>query len=209
MTKTTLPDGTMEYYNAEAQLHRLDGPAVTGPNGYQAWWLNGQLHRADGPAVTGPNGYPEWWLNGQRHRADGPAVIWSDGTQEWWLNGRCHRADGPAVTGPNGYQVWWLNGKRITQAKHAGAVAARFQDRAEIDRLRAEVDTLRSALKLRVSNVSDDQIIAAWAAWDDCHEAPQANDAMRAALEASHLVFLRRTSQIVEAARAAQTGGEG
>jgi hypothetical protein len=83
---------------------------------------------------------------------------------------------------------------------------------AEIERLRAEVDTLRSALKLRVSNVSDDQIIAAWAAWDDCHEAPQANDAMRAALEASHLVFLRRTSQIVEATRAAQAdqiGGEG
>ena len=82
----------------------------------------------------------------------------------------------------------------------------------EIERLRAELEILRSALKVRVSNVSEDQILAAWAAWDDCHESPQANDTMRAALEASHLVFLRRTSQIVEASLAAmadRAGGEG
>jgi len=187
-TITTLPDGTIEYRNADDQLHRLDGPALRRPDGYQQWWLNGQLHRLDGPAVTGADGHQQWWLNGHRHRADGPALTTLDG-----------------------YRAWWLNGKRMTQAEHAEA-RARFQGRAEIERLRAELEILRAALKMRVSNVSDDQILAAWAAWDDCHEAPQANDTMRAALEASHLVFLRRTSQIVEASLAAltdQTGGEG
>ena len=187
-TIPTLPDGTIEYRNADDQLHRLDGPALRRPDGYQQWWLNGQLHRLDGPAVTGADGHQQWWLNGHRHRADGPALTTLDG-----------------------YRAWWLNGKRMTQAEHAEA-RARFQGRAEIERLRAELEILRAALKMRVSNVSEDQILAAWAAWDDCHEAPQANDTMRAALEASHLVFLRRTSQIVEASLAAltdQTGGEG
>ena len=187
-TITTLPDGTIEYRNADDQLHRLDGPALRRPDGYQQWWLNDQLHRLDGPAVTGADGHQQWWLNGHRHRADGPALTTLDG-----------------------YRAWWLNGKRMTQAEHAEA-RARFQGRAEIERLRAELEILRSALKMRVSNVSEDQILAAWAAWDDCHEAPPANDTMRAALEASHLVFLRRTSQIVEASLAAltdQTGGEG
>ena len=187
-TITTLPDGTIEYRNADDQLHRLDGPALRRPDGYQQWWLNGQLHRLDGPAVTGADGHQQWWLNGHRHRADGPALTTLDG-----------------------YRAWWLNGKRMTQAEHAEA-RARFQDRAEIERLRAKLEILRAALKMRVSNVSEDQILAAWAAWDDCHEAPQANDTMRAALEASHLVFLRRTSQIVEASLAAltdQIGGEG
>jgi len=232
-TITTLPDGTIEYRNADDQLHRLDGPALRRPDGYQQWWLNGQLHRLDGPAVARLDGYQAWYLNGKCHRADGPAVTASDGYQAWYLNGKCHRADGPAVTtsdghqawylngklhrldgpavtAPDGLQEWYLNGKRMTQAEHAEA-RARFQGRAEIERLRAELEILRSALKMRVSNVSEDQILAAWAAWDDCHEAPQANDTMRAALEASHLVFLRRTSQIVEASLAAltdQTGGE-
>ena len=121
MTKTTLPDGTIEYRNADGQLHRTDGPAITGPGGYQ-----------------------EWWLNGQRHRTDGPALIWSDGTQEWYLNDQRHRADGPAFTRPSGGQEWWLNGKIMTQAEHAAAIEARFQDRAEIERLRAELAQLKA-----------------------------------------------------------------
>ena len=50
-TITTLPDGTIEYRNAEGKRHRADGPAVTRPDGHQEWWLNGKRHRADGPAV--------------------------------------------------------------------------------------------------------------------------------------------------------------
>ena len=65
-TITTLPDGTIEYRNAEGQRHRADGPAVTRPDGYQAWWLSGKLHRADGPAVTRPSGYEVWYLRGKR-----------------------------------------------------------------------------------------------------------------------------------------------
>jgi hypothetical protein len=100
MTKTTLPDGTIEYRNAEGQLHRTDGPAITRPDGYQEWCLNGKLHREDGPARTWPDGAQSWYLNDQRHREDGPAITWPDGTQEWWLNGQ-----------------------DMTQAEHAEAVA--------------------------------------------------------------------------------------
>ena len=99
-TITTLPDGTIEYRNADDQRHRADGPAVTTSDGYQAWYLNGKCHRADGPAVTT-----------------------SDGYQQWWRNYQLHRADGPAVTAPDGLQEWYLNGKRMTQAEHAEAVA--------------------------------------------------------------------------------------
>ena len=65
-TITTLPDGTIEYRNADDQLHRLDGPALRRPDGYQQWWLNDQLHRLDGPAVTTSYGYQQWCLNGKR-----------------------------------------------------------------------------------------------------------------------------------------------
>lgn len=34
-------------------------------NGTKNWLLNDNLHREDGPAVEGANGYKEWWLNGE------------------------------------------------------------------------------------------------------------------------------------------------
>ena len=30
------------------------------------WYLNGKLHREDGPAIEGPDGYKEWYLNGKQ-----------------------------------------------------------------------------------------------------------------------------------------------
>jgi hypothetical protein len=45
------------------------------------------LHREDGPAVEGYDGYKAWYINGKRHREDGPAVEWSNGIKEWYLNG--------------------------------------------------------------------------------------------------------------------------
>jgi hypothetical protein len=45
------------------------------------------LHREDGPAVEGYNGYKAWYINGKRHREDGPAVKWNDGIVNWYLNG--------------------------------------------------------------------------------------------------------------------------
>ena len=47
----------------------------------------GKLHRVDGPAVEGPDGSREWWLNGEKHRVDGPAIVCADGYQEWWVDG--------------------------------------------------------------------------------------------------------------------------
>lgn len=36
------------------------------------------LHRIAGPAVTYPSGYQAYWIHGIRHRIDGPAIIYSD-----------------------------------------------------------------------------------------------------------------------------------
>ncbi len=59
-------NGTVSYYNATGELHRLNGPAVTRPDGTKVWYQNGQLARDDG----------------------GPAVEWASGQQEWWSGGR-------------------------------------------------------------------------------------------------------------------------
>jgi hypothetical protein len=45
------------------------------------------LHREDGPAVEGYDGYKAWYINGKRHREDGPAVEGADGSKYWYLNG--------------------------------------------------------------------------------------------------------------------------
>jgi hypothetical protein len=79
-------------------------------------WYNkeGQLHRTDGPAYEGADGYKAWYLNGVRHRTDGPAIEWSDGSISWYLNGVQHRTDGPTIEGV-GYKAWYLNGIRLTE----------------------------------------------------------------------------------------------
>jgi hypothetical protein len=72
---------------AMTMLHREDGPAVEGYDGYKAWYINGKRHREDGPAVEWNDGSKYWYLNGKRHREDGPAIEWSDGSVNWYLNG--------------------------------------------------------------------------------------------------------------------------
>ena len=81
--------GSKVYYKDRAMtiLHREDGPAVEGADGYKAWWLNGKRHREDGPAVEVMYGNKEWRINGKLHREDGPAIEWSDGSVNWYLNG--------------------------------------------------------------------------------------------------------------------------
>jgi hypothetical protein len=44
------------------------------------------LHREDGPAVEGCDGYKAWYINGKRHREDGPAIKWNDGYKAWYIN---------------------------------------------------------------------------------------------------------------------------
>ena len=63
-------DGTKFYYKDRqmTMLHREDGPAVEGYNGYKAWYINGKRHREDGPAVEWSNGIKEWYLNGVKFR---------------------------------------------------------------------------------------------------------------------------------------------
>ena len=80
--------GTRWYYNNAGYLHRTDGPAVVGSNGYLAWWQNGQRHRVDGPAIERASGHKEWFQNGQLHRTDGPAIEAADGDECWYLNGK-------------------------------------------------------------------------------------------------------------------------
>ena len=80
--------GSVYYYNALEQLHRVHGPAVEYLDGSKFWYQNGQRHRIDGPAVEYTNGGREWWQNGERHRLDGPAVEYLDGYRAWYANGR-------------------------------------------------------------------------------------------------------------------------
>ena len=62
--------GTREYYNNAGHLHRTDGPAVVGSNGYMAWWQNGQHHRIDGPAIEWRDGDKRWYINGKQMTED-------------------------------------------------------------------------------------------------------------------------------------------
>jgi hypothetical protein len=55
----------IEHRNEKGELHRVDGPAVEGAAGYQAWYLNGKLHRVDGPAFVYTDGSRAWYLNGK------------------------------------------------------------------------------------------------------------------------------------------------
>jgi hypothetical protein len=95
-------EGTVSYYNALGQLHRVYGPAI--------------MHEDD---------TREWFLNGQRHRLDGPAVEYASGTREWFLNGQRHRLDGPAVEYSDGYCAWFIDGKALTEAEWQQATVAR------------------------------------------------------------------------------------
>ena len=108
------PNGYREWL-LHGKLHREDGPAIEWPGGYQSWWLHGKRHREDGPAIEGPNGYREWWLHGKRQPEPEPEPTLTesaDGRREWWLNGVPHREDGPAIEWPDGRREWLLNGKR-------------------------------------------------------------------------------------------------
>ena len=93
--------GTLRYYDALGQLHRIHGPAVVRSNGNRAWWQNGL-----------------------RHRVDGPAIVYADGCRAWFQNGRRHRIDGPAIEYPDGSKFWYINGKELTRAEWQHQVAS-------------------------------------------------------------------------------------
>ena len=127
-TKSVLPDGSQVWRLPTGELHRDDGPAITRPDGYEAWWQHGERHGVNGPAVTSPDGYEVWYQNGKLHRDDGPAITYSDGYEAWYRHGKLHRVGGPAVT-YNGTEEWWINGTQVTEFEHA--VVARAHALAE------------------------------------------------------------------------------
>jgi hypothetical protein len=67
--------------------YKLQGYNIDAGEYRVIWRLDDQLHRADGPAYIGADGYRVWYLNGKLHRTDGPAVIKANGDQFWYLNG--------------------------------------------------------------------------------------------------------------------------
>lgn len=93
-------------------------------------WCNSknQLHREDGPAYIGFDGYLSYRINGTRHREGGPAVIHADGSQEWWVNGELHRTDGPAFIDVDGTQEWYLHGKQITDVSDIKLLTGKEDD---------------------------------------------------------------------------------
>lgn len=100
--------------------HRLDGPAVIGPDHevYKVWYKDGRRHREDGPALVTDN-CEKWYFNGLLHRDGGPAIFYyKTGTYAWYKNGFRHRLDGPAShwgkksLGGEGNE-WWVDGQNI------------------------------------------------------------------------------------------------
>ena len=60
------------YYDGNDEKHRLDGPAVTKPDGSTFWYLNGNPHRDNNlPSHEWANGTKHWNINGLQHRTDG------------------------------------------------------------------------------------------------------------------------------------------
>ena len=106
----TLSDGTVLYYNAQGQLHRTGGPAISHDDGTEAWYQQGLLHRTDGAAIIHYTGTRFWYQNGELHREDGPAIIRADGSKVWYQYDKLHRTDGPAVVRADGSSDWFLRG---------------------------------------------------------------------------------------------------
>lgn len=89
-------------------VHRTDG------YGNQYWEVKGKLHREDGPAYIGTDGYTEWYQNGKLHREGGPVICRLNGREEWYINGVYHRTDGPAFISKDGQHSWYILGNNIT-----------------------------------------------------------------------------------------------
>ncbi len=65
-----------DWRDSKWHLHRIDGPAVTYPNGLNCWYKHGFLHRDDGPARIWPStGLEEWWKNGERYEPSAHDLI--------------------------------------------------------------------------------------------------------------------------------------
>lgn len=82
-------------------------------DGVQSWTVSDLLHRVDGPAITWPDGDAHWYVNGKFHRdADLPAVVLANGTKMWFRDGKLHRDQGaPAIERHDGLTAHFTHGQ--------------------------------------------------------------------------------------------------
>ena len=55
--------------------------------GNKHWYKDDRMHREDGPAYIGADGFKTWSIHGKLHRLDGPAVITKESTR-WCYEGK-------------------------------------------------------------------------------------------------------------------------
>ena len=81
------------YLNDGRVLEDLGNSHIS--NEESTWHNVSVLHRVDGPAVTYPSGYEAYWVHGIRHRIDGPSIIYSSGgpAPAYYLFGKKVRAE--------------------------------------------------------------------------------------------------------------------
>jgi hypothetical protein len=58
-------EGTINYRNADGELHNPHGPAMVHADGSKSYWINGQRHNENGPAIVWANGYKLYYINGK------------------------------------------------------------------------------------------------------------------------------------------------
>lgn len=103
----------IKFFLLNGALHNPEEPAITLPDGTQAWFKNGRRHREVGPAIISPQA-KEWWFNGRRHRLDGPAIEYSGGDTVWYNDGKIDRRDGPAVQYAQGSYYFFIKNKKYS-----------------------------------------------------------------------------------------------
>lgn len=58
-------------------------------NGIVCRYKNSKLHCLEGPAISDPDHYEEWYVEGLRHRMNGPAYInFLTKEKEFWIQGQ-------------------------------------------------------------------------------------------------------------------------
>lgn len=92
-TKITHKDGLVEY-KFKGRHHRENGPAITTPNGFKAFFQHGVLTNKPGE----------------------PAMIEPDGTLWFYVDGVLHNTKGPAIKGAN-ITEYWIDGKQYSEAE--------------------------------------------------------------------------------------------
>ena len=126
-TKTISPNGTIQWTNSVGQLHRTDGPAYIGTDGYKAWWIDHAKYSEEDfnkhPDVIAfkktqskKSKFSQFDTTGLEVSADGESyktnseAVGSDPTTVWVnKHGEKHKNDGPAVIF-DGYAAWYKNG---------------------------------------------------------------------------------------------------